>query len=63
MPDRLVIRSCGEVDFVELKRPSGRLSGPQKAMLKRLKEVNAKTHVVWSKEEARELIRRWEEKE
>lgn len=61
VPDRLVIRSGGEVDFVELKRPSGRLSGPQKAMLKRLKEFKVGAHVVWSKEEAQALIRRWEE--
>lgn len=47
--------------FVELKRPSGRLSGPQKAMIKRLKEFKVDAHVVWSKEEAQALIRRWEE--
>ena len=61
VPDRLVIRSCARMAFVELKRPSGRLSGPQKAMIKRLKDFKVEAHVVWSKEEALELIRRWEE--
>lgn len=61
LPDRLVIRSSARTAFVELKRPSGRLSGPQKAMIKRLKEFKVEAHVVWSKEEALELIRRWEE--
>lgn len=63
VPDRLVIRSRGEMDFVELKRPSGRLSGPQKAMIKRLKAFGVEVYVIWSKEEAQALIRRWEEKE
>ena len=61
LPDRLVIRSSARMAFVELKRPSGRLSGPQKAMIKRLKEFKVDAHVVWSKEEAQALIRRWEE--
>lgn len=47
--------------FVELKRPSGRLSGPQKAMIKRFKEFKVEVYVIWSKEEAHALIRRWEE--
>lgn len=61
LPDRLVIRSSARMAFVELKRPSGRLSGPQKAMIKRLKEFKVEVYVIWSKEEAQALIRRWEE--
>lgn len=61
VPDRLVIRSSARMAFVELKRPSGRLSGPQKAMIKRFKEFKVEVYVIWSKEEAHALIRRWEE--
>lgn len=61
VPDRLVIRSCARMAFVELKRPSGRLSILQMAMIRRLKAFGVEVHVIWSKEEAQELIRRWEE--
>lgn len=61
VPDRLVIRSSARMAFVELKRPSGRLSRPQKAMIKRFKEFKVEVYVIWSKEEAQALIRRWEE--
>lgn len=61
VPDRLVIRSCARMAFVELKRPSGRLSILQMAMIRRLKAFGVEVHVIWSKEEAQALIRRWEE--
>lgn len=63
VPDRLVIRSCARMAFVELKRPSGRLSMLQKAMIGRLKAFGVEVYVIWSKEEAHALIRRWEEEE
>lgn len=61
VPDRLVIRSCARMAFVELKRPSGRLSVLQMAMIRRLKAFGVEVYVIWSKEEAHALIRRWEE--
>lgn len=61
VPDRLVIRSSARMAFVELKRPSGRLSMLQKAMIGRLKAFGVEVYVIWSKEEAHALIRRWEE--
>lgn len=61
VPDRLVIRSCARMAFVEFKRPSGRLSILQMAMIRRLKAFGVEVHVIWSKEEAQALIRRWEE--
>lgn len=63
LPDRLVIRPGGKVDFVEIKRLSGGLSGPQRVMLKRLRAFSVGAYVIWSKEDAQALINRWEEEE
>jgi hypothetical protein len=48
VPDRLVVLPGGEVIWVELKSPGGKVSGPQARCHKRLKDLTQEVKVFWS---------------
>ena len=54
--DRLLLLPGGRVLFVELKRPSGRVSVLQKVRQKQIERLGFQTCVVWNKAEVDELI-------
>lgn len=55
VPDRIVLWR-GQVCFVEVKQPKGRVAPIQKARMDELTDLGHKTRVVSSKEEVDELI-------
>ena len=57
VPDRIVVCPDGEVWFVELKRPSGRLAAVQSVQQSRLKAHGANVARVWSMEDAARFAR------
>lgn len=57
-PDRLVLKQGGEVFFMELKAPKGRLSKLQKYWLAKLEGMGFRAYVVASKEDFRGVIAR-----
>ena len=57
MPDRIVPLRGGKVIWVELKKPSGgRLSEIQKLRHSELKKIGHDVRVIWSKEDADNLV-------
>ena len=56
VPDRINVWPGGVVDFVEVKRPDGKLSKLQELEIADLRALNANVYVVWSKEDVREYI-------
>ena len=57
MPDRIIPIPDGKVIWVEMKKPSGgRLSEVQKLRHKELRKLGQDVRVVWSKEEADQLV-------
>lgn len=62
MPDRLILLPDSRVLWVELKAQEGRLSEIQKYQHKELKDAGQEVAVVWSKEQACELLDMLEER-
>lgn len=56
LPDRLVLLPGGQVVFLEVKQPGGRVSRQQQLWLERLTALGVPAHVVWSAEEAMEVL-------
>lgn len=56
MPDRLIVLPHGRVEWVELKTDGGELTEIQKYRHKELMGLGHAVHVVWSKDQADELI-------
>lgn len=56
MPDRLLLLPNGRCAWIETKTKGGRLSDIQKYTHKRLREMGQVVYVVWTKEQAEELI-------
>jgi hypothetical protein len=61
-PDRLVILPGGDIFFVELKRPGGKISSKQEVRLKTLQELGVNVAVIWSIDDVKEFIRCIKEK-
>jgi hypothetical protein len=55
-PDRIVALENGEVLWVELKRPGGKLSALQNKVHADLAAVGHKVHVVYSKEDINRVL-------
>ena len=59
IPDRIVLLPHGVLVWVETKRPSGgRVSGSQLVVHEMLRRLGQQVVIVWSKEEADELLHR-----
>lgn len=57
MPDRLILLPGGVLLWVETKRPKGgRLSALQRYQHEQLRRLGQRVEVVWTKEQARELV-------
>lgn len=56
VPDRIAVLPGGRCVFIELKRYDGRMSKLQLWHRKRLQYLGAEVYVVYSMEEARELV-------
>ena len=56
LPDLLVILPSGEVHFVEIKTPTGKLSVHQHRIHQQLREQNANVHTIRSLEEVEKLF-------
>lgn len=56
IPDRLVLDQNGNVYWVELKRPDGRLSAVQVEFHQRLKDRHFKVYVLWNFEDVDKFI-------
>ena len=56
LPDLLVILPSGEVHFVEIKTPTGKLSVHQQRIHQQLREQNANVHTIRSLEEVEKLF-------
>lgn len=56
IPDRLVLLPNGKSFFMEIKKPSGRLSPLQANEIKRIKKHNHDAVVVWSLLEGKHAI-------
>lgn len=57
MPDRIIPIPGGKVIWVEMKKPSGgRLSEVQKLRHAELRKLGQDVRVVWSKEEADQIV-------
>jgi len=56
MPDRLLLLPDARCVWVELKTKGGRLSDIQRYTHKRLRERGQDVRVVWTKEQAEELV-------
>ncbi len=63
VPDRVVIGSCGEVTFVELKAADGSPSKEQLAVAKDLASHGISVYFVYNKAEVDRLVRQLERKE
>lgn len=57
VPDRIVVLPDGQVVFAELKTVTGKLSEPQKLMLRRLQEHHAEVHVLYGMAGADLMVR------
>ena len=57
VPDRVCLLPGGQVIFVEVKRPSGRLSKMQIHIHGKMRKLDMDVRVVWSKEDVDALIR------
>jgi hypothetical protein len=55
VPDRIVVLG-GDVFFVELKRPTGKLRKLQKAMIRKLRAAGAEVHVVKTMNHIKDII-------
>ena len=55
VPDRICVLN-GRTVFVEVKRPDGVLSSSQKIVQKRLADLGAEVHTVWSMEDVDEIF-------
>lgn len=57
MPDRLIMLPGGVLVWAELKRPQGgRLSALQRYQHEQLRRLGQRVEVVWTKEQAGELV-------
>lgn len=56
-PDRLIVLPGGVLVWVELKRQGGRLAPLQELRAARLRALGQRVEIVWSAEEAEQLIR------
>lgn len=57
MPDRIIVLPGGVLVWCELKKPKGgKLSSLQKLRHKWLRRMGQEVHVVWTKEQADELV-------
>ena len=56
MPDRLIVLPGGRVAWVELKTDGGKLSEIQRYRIGQLRIQGHAVHVVWSKEQADEVM-------
>ena len=56
IPDRQVLLPTGETLFVELKQPEGRLSLVQKAVIKRLRDMNHLVFVAYNYEDVNDVL-------
>ena len=57
-PDRLVILPGGRVIWVETKTTGGRVSGAQRVAHALLRRLGHRVELVWTKEQAEELVAR-----
>ena len=58
MPDRVTLLPEGRVLWIETKKPSGgRVSAIQKYQHKVLREAGQRVEIVWTKEQADDLVR------
>lgn len=57
MPDLITFLKGGRILLVEVKKPGGKLSARQKYVFKILERLGHKVHVVFSKEEAQEVLK------
>lgn len=55
-PDRIVILPEGNLIWVELKRPDGKLSELQKFRIHKLKSLGQRVEVVWNKDDVANLF-------
>lgn len=55
VPDRIVVLG-GDVFFVELKRPTGKLRKLQRAMIRKLRAAGAEVHVVKTMNQIKDII-------
>lgn len=56
LPDRLVLMPGGRVAFLEIKQHGGRVSRQQRFWIERLTALGVTARVVWSVEEAMEVL-------
>lgn len=61
VPDRIIIFPSGKIIFVELKAPGKVPTAYQKLVHRELKRLNCEVHVIDSKKQIDELIRKWGE--
>lgn len=60
MPDRIVMLPGGVLVWVETKKPKGgKVSGIQKYQHKRLRRLGQAVEIVWTKEQADDLVARY----
>jgi len=62
VPDRIMITPTGNVFFMEVKAPTGRLSGLQKREHKILRMNNVEVFTVYDFKQAKELIDNYDNK-
>ena len=55
-PDRLVLLPFGKVAWVETKTKGGKLSPMQEVAHEQLRRLGQEVYVVWTKEQARDLV-------
>lgn len=61
-PDRLVVLEGGRVVWVELKRPTGRLSALQRWRSATLRRLGHRVETLWDKEDVQGLLEEWKRK-
>ena len=57
-PDRIVVLPGGALVWVELKRQGGRVAPLQELRMRRLRELGQRVELVWSVQEAEDLVER-----
>ncbi len=60
MPDRLCILPSGEIIFVEMKTTRGNLRPEQRVQIRRLRDHNVRTVVIYGKQDADNFVRKVE---
>lgn len=55
LPDRMLLLPGGQVIFVELKIPTGRVSRVQTVVHERLRKLGFRVEVLWSREQVDEF--------